>query len=187
MRTAAGSAARWRRRPPGGRSRLPSRPREFRDLRGTARRPPVPGTVAPPRPSVRACPPEAACAGGAAGVPSASSIERTFILCLARRAAMVYRTSKATQERKDARRRQLLAAAGKVFAARGYGGTSVKDIVGEAGVSVGTFYFYFPSKEEVFGALFDEMAARVDATIDRAGAVEPFDPVRSFARATAAA
>lgn len=100
---------------------------------------------------------------------------------------MAYRTTPATQERKDAKRRRIVEAAGKVFARRGYAGTAVKDIAGQARVSVGSVYSYFAGKEAVFGALFDEMSARMDETIDRAVAAPVFEPVRGFARATAAA
>lgn len=67
---------------------------------------------------------------------------------------MVYRTSKETQERKDAKRQHILDTAAAVFAARGYHHTAVKDIVEAAGVSVGSFYFYFKGKEELFGELY---------------------------------
>ncbi|WP_438445046.1 TetR/AcrR family transcriptional regulator [Gorillibacterium sp. sgz5001074] len=67
---------------------------------------------------------------------------------------MVYRTSKETQDRKDAKRQHILDTSAKVFAKRGYHHTAVKDIVEEAGVSVGSFYFYFKSKEELFEELF---------------------------------
>jgi AcrR family transcriptional regulator len=53
-------------------------------------------------------------------------------------------------------REQLIAAAAKVFAARGYHGASVDAVVKEAGLSKGTFYWNFASKDELFLALLDE-------------------------------
>ncbi len=54
---------------------------------------------------------------------------------------------------KQETRRHVLASARKVFATKGYGATQVRDIVKSAGVSIGTFYHYFDSKEEAFNEL----------------------------------
>lgn len=54
----------------------------------------------------------------------------------------------------------LLQTAARVFAERGYAGTSVDRIVAAAGLSKGTFYWHFASKEELFLTLVDE---RIDA------------------------
>jgi len=99
---------------------------------------------------------------------------------------MVYRTSAATQERKDAKRRHIVETAAKVFAARGYTGTTVKDIVTAAEVSVGSFYFYFESKEQIFAALYDAMSDLMNEHVD--WAVEGPDQTVSqrFTRATVA-
>jgi TetR/AcrR family transcriptional regulator, fatty acid metabolism regulator protein len=70
---------------------------------------------------------------------------------------LVYRTPQKIQERKDAKRRLILDTAAKVFAERGYYNTKVKDILDEAGISTGSFYFYFNNKEELFEILYDEM------------------------------
>ena len=61
-----------------------------------------------------------------------------------------------TRLEKDARRQQLLEAATRVFARRGYAAVDVADIVAEAGVARGTFYLYFPGKREVFAAVIDQ-------------------------------
>jgi AcrR family transcriptional regulator len=47
-------------------------------------------------------------------------------------------------------RLRILEGAHRAFRARGYRGTSIPVIAGEAGVSVGLIYRYFPSKEELF-------------------------------------
>ncbi len=70
---------------------------------------------------------------------------------------MVYRTPPKVQERKDAKRRLVLDTAAKVFAERGYYNTKVTDILDKAGISTGSFYFYFNNKEELFEILYDEM------------------------------
>jgi AcrR family transcriptional regulator len=54
------------------------------------------------------------------------------------------------------RRRQILDAAVKVFARRGFTQCRVADIADEAGVAYGLLYHYFRSKDEVLDTLFLE-------------------------------
>jgi len=54
------------------------------------------------------------------------------------------------------KRRQLLDAAVRVFARKGYHASRVGDIAEEAGVAHGLLYHYFDSKEQVLEAVFDE-------------------------------
>jgi AcrR family transcriptional regulator len=70
---------------------------------------------------------------------------------------MPYRTPPQIQERKDAKKRHILDSAAKVFAEKGYFNTKVRDILDKAGISTGSFYFYFNNKEELFEMLYDEM------------------------------
>ena len=53
-------------------------------------------------------------------------------------------------------RAALLDAAAKAFASHGYAGASVDRIAREAGLSKGTFYWHFDSKEELFLGLIEE-------------------------------
>jgi outer membrane protein len=53
-------------------------------------------------------------------------------------------------------RRRLLDAGLKLFANRGYAGTSVQDIIVEAGVTKPVLYYYFESKGGLFQALVDQ-------------------------------
>lgn len=55
-------------------------------------------------------------------------------------------------------RERILEAAVKVFASKGYHDAKVDDIVAESHTSKGAFYFYFPSKQEIFLALVDTFA-----------------------------
>lgn len=66
----------------------------------------------------------------------------------------MYRTKEDTQKRKDEKKQMILDTAAKVFSSKGYYNTTVKDIVSEAAISVGSFYFYFNGKEELFAELF---------------------------------
>jgi AcrR family transcriptional regulator len=53
-------------------------------------------------------------------------------------------------------RAEILAAARRVFAERGYGAATVRDIVRATTLSVGTFYEYFRDKDEAFRAVAHE-------------------------------
>lgn len=54
------------------------------------------------------------------------------------------------------KRAVILDAALRTFVKRGYTKTKVAEIASEAGVAEGTLYNYFPSKEDLLLALFDE-------------------------------
>lgn len=57
------------------------------------------------------------------------------------------------QRRKEARPAELLAAALDHFVERGFAATKLDDVAAQAGVSKGTLYLYFGSKEELFKAV----------------------------------
>ena len=66
-------------------------------------------------------------------------------------------TSNAWQWSRSAEtRRVLLAAAREVFAAYGYDGASIADVVERAGSSVGSLYHHFGGKAELFVALWQD-------------------------------
>lgn len=52
----------------------------------------------------------------------------------------------------------MMQASVRVFAEKGYHAATIRDIVQEADVAVGTFYFYFPDKETLFVHLYEETA-----------------------------
>ena len=60
------------------------------------------------------------------------------------------------RRRKDARPGEVIEAALACFAERGFAATKLDDIAAKAGVSKGTVYLYFPSKEELFKAVIRE-------------------------------
>lgn len=68
----------------------------------------------------------------------------------------------------EARREQVLDAATKVFAERGFHKATIKQIASEAGVSDGTIYNYFTDKSELLLGLLD----RINETDGRAGRLE---------------
>lgn len=51
-------------------------------------------------------------------------------------------------------RREILEKCVDIFFARGYSALTLKEIAGELNLSIGTFYYYFPSKQSLFEALF---------------------------------
>ena len=73
--------------------------------------------------------------------------------------------------RKGERRKQeLLDIAYRLFITRGYENTSVDDIIDEAGIAKGTYYYYFESKEqtleEVIGMMIDKEAEAATSILD---------------------
>jgi AcrR family transcriptional regulator len=83
------------------------------------------------------------------------------------------------------RRRQLIDAARRCAAERGFASLTVDDVCAEAGVSKGAFYLYFAQKRELLLALLQDDAERLDGLMDElreryAGGV---DRLRGLARA----
>jgi AcrR family transcriptional regulator len=70
-------------------------------------------------------------------------------------------------ERTTDRRRELLDAAVRVFARKGFHGSRVGDIAEEAGVAHGLLYHYFRSKEEVLETVFRETWQELQRDLSR--------------------
>ena len=68
------------------------------------------------------------------------------------------------ERRKESRPAELLAAALELFVERGYAAARLDDVAARAGVSKGTLYLYFDSKEALFKALVRE---NIVALLDR--------------------
>jgi AcrR family transcriptional regulator len=62
------------------------------------------------------------------------------------------------QAGKNRRREEILEAAGKVFALKGYNGASTAEIAKEAGVAEGTIFRYFPTKKDILLCLATNLA-----------------------------
>ena len=89
-------------------------------------------------------------------------------------------SGKRTRKTALARREEILAAAMRLFARQGYARTTTREIAQEAGISEGTIYRYFSSKQEILFAfsvpaiitplheLLDQMADADDLTVLRA-------------------
>ena len=88
----------------------------------------------------------------------------------------------------ERRKQELLQIAYRLFITRGYENTSVDDIIEEAGVAKGTYYYHFESKEQtlesVIGMMIDReteaarqiLAAPIPAPQKMAGIIEAIRP-----------
>jgi AcrR family transcriptional regulator len=74
------------------------------------------------------------------------------------------------ERRKEKTHQELLAAATKVLAEKGYHNTKIADIAAAADIGVGTFYLYYPTKDALFLELVEETARALRAEIDQARA-----------------
>ena len=63
------------------------------------------------------------------------------------------------QERSRTRRQRVLDAALEIFTEHGYGDTAIDEIARASDTSKGGLYFHFPSKQALFLALLDDIAA----------------------------
>jgi len=78
--------------------------------------------------------------------------------------------------RKEKTRQDLLAAAKRVLADKGYHNTKITDIAFAADIGVGTFYLYYPTKEALFLELVEDTARLLKEEMDQARAAID-DPV----------
>lgn len=69
------------------------------------------------------------------------------------------RTKEQTARLREKRRRQILDAAREVFSHKGLDAANVSDVATTAGVSHGTVYHYFNSKDDLFMAVFEDWIA----------------------------
>src|ERR671910_3285090 len=71
------------------------------------------------------------------------------------------------RRRKDARPAEIVSAALEVFAERGFSAARLDDVAARAGISKGTLYLYFASKEELFKAVVREALLPNLARVER--------------------
>ncbi len=68
----------------------------------------------------------------------------------------------------DSRREALLDTAAAMFAAKGYDGTTIRNIAGAVGMLPGSMYYHFKSKEDLLLAVYRKGVARFEAAIAEA-------------------
>lgn len=69
---------------------------------------------------------------------------------------------------KAARREEILAAAVRVFARKGFAASRIDDVAAEAGIGKGSVYLYFDSREALLDAAFENMTAAAEDILRRA-------------------
>ena len=84
---------------------------------------------------------------------------------------------KVTEAYRVARRDEIIDAATRCFAAKGYQRTSMADIIDEAGLSAGAIYGHFAGKKELFAAVAGRvLEARRSELAARSADREPLSP-----------
>lgn len=69
------------------------------------------------------------------------------------------------EERAEATRAQLIAAATELFAERGYAEVGTEDVVRRAGMTRGALYHHFPDKRELFAAVYERLEQELVTSI----------------------
>jgi len=65
-------------------------------------------------------------------------------------------------------RTRILDEAARLFLARGYAETTLRDIADAAGVKAGSIYYHFDSKEDLLAEILDQGIERITRTVDEA-------------------
>ena len=73
---------------------------------------------------------------------------------------------KTRMRRKQERPGEILEAAFEEFAEHGFAATRLEDVASRAGVTKGTIYFYFETKERLFGEMIRHFSALLLAEVD---------------------
>ncbi len=75
----------------------------------------------------------------------------------------------------------ILAIAARLFRQQGFEATSLRDIAKHARIPVGSFYYHFPTKDELFAAVYEEAMRRVTHSVTRAleGVHDPWDRLQA--------
>jgi len=88
----------------------------------------------------------------------------------------------AVKEKDRGKHDQIIEAAVKVFAKKGFYNAKVSEIAREASVADGTIYLYFKNKDDILISLFEEkmqmLILRVEEAISKVD--DPLDKVRAF-------
>jgi AcrR family transcriptional regulator len=88
------------------------------------------------------------------------------------------------EQMREERRSQILASALAVFSQKGFHASNVSDVAARAGVSQGTIYWYFDSKEELFDAAileyFADFGSEMISALEGGGSAS--DKLRALAK-----
>lgn len=92
---------------------------------------------------------------------------------------------KIAEEQKAARRRQIVDAAWRCAATKGFRDVTVDDVCAEANLSKGAFYGYFDQKRDLLVALLEDDAADLEASLEEQDVSSPstLAKLRAYTRA----
>ncbi|HEV8575226.1 MAG TPA: TetR family transcriptional regulator [Dehalococcoidia bacterium] len=93
---------------------------------------------------------------------------------------------KVTEAYLEARRAEILDAAWRCLARKGYHQTTMQDVCEESGLSYGAIYRYFASKEEILHAIFERIAEVSNAIVEQAHTqtADPRNALEAIGRVT---
>lgn len=80
------------------------------------------------------------------------------------------------------RAQELVLAAYRQIAERGFEGLRTRDVANEVGVNIATLHYYFPTKETLIGAVLQHTMDRFRTTLEPHGS--PVSQLRNYLRAT---
>ncbi|MEZ0112017.1 AcrR family transcriptional regulator [Catenulispora sp. EB89] len=89
---------------------------------------------------------------------------------------------KVSEEHAAARREQILSAAQRCFARKGFHATSMNDVFAEAGLSAGAVYSYFRSKDEIIVAMSERAVRMIVPFFDAVLVEEPTPTLEDVTR-----
>ena len=82
----------------------------------------------------------------------------------------------------EKRAQELVLAAYRQIAQRGFEGLRTRDVANEVGVNIATLHYYFPTKEALIGAVLQHAMNRFRTTLEPHGS--PDSQLRNYLRAT---
>lgn len=88
---------------------------------------------------------------------------------------MMARITKPADERRD----EILDAARRLFVSKGFGATTIDDLLGAVGIAKGTLYYHFSGKDEILQELVMRTVRQATARAE-AVAASDFDPLTRF-------
>ena len=75
---------------------------------------------------------------------------------------------------------QIIETAEKLFAIKGFDGTSIRDIADEAGVNLAMINYYFGSKDKLMQALFEQRTGHVKMQVESLLSDESLSPIQKI-------
>ena len=91
-------------------------------------------------------------------------------------------TARAARKPSETRSEELVLAAYRQIAERGFEGLRTRDVAAEVGVNVATLHYYFPTKEALIAAVLQHAMERFRTTLEPHGS--PATQLRNYLRAT---